>query len=338
MIDLRSDTVTKPTKEMLEMMYHAKVGDDGYQEDPTVNELEKVAAELLGKEAALFVTSGTQGNQIAILAHTKPGEEIIVDDQSHIYCSELEAVESLARVQVKALSNNRGVIPLQEVKKAITENTTFLSVENTHARTSGSILPIDYLKELYSYVKSRNIVMHMDGARLFHAAVALGVDVQAFTKYTDTVSICLSKGLGAPVGSILAGSEAFITTARKWRRNLGGRMRQAGYLAAPGLYALQNMVERLQRDHELAQELGNEIRKIDGLTLEFPVKTNILLVNCEGLSVDAKTVASLLKKHHILAKPHSDFVLRLVIHKDIRDKDINIIIKSFHSIVQSILL
>ncbi|WP_019156381.1 threonine aldolase family protein [Robertmurraya massiliosenegalensis] len=333
MIDFRSDTVTKPIREMLDAMYHAEVGDDGYQEDPTVNRLEKMVAELLGKEDSLFVSSGTQGNLISILVNSKHGDEIIVESKSHLNCSEREGVESLARVNVVALAGCRGAIPLQILKQIPHEKTSIISIENTHARSAGSVVSTSYLKELYTFAQNKGITVHMDGARLFNAAVALQQDIKQFTQYTDTVSICLSKGLATPAGSILAGTEAFIEEARKWRRNLGGRMRQIGYLAATGIYALENMVNRLNRDHDLAKFLGREIEKINGLQLEYPVETNIVLVNCKALQLDDHTCIQFLKDNGILVKLEEESVIRFVVHKDIKTEDIEYTLERLQIII-----
>ena len=242
-IDLRSDTVTKPTEAMRRAMAEAEVGDDVYGEDPTVNRLEECAAEILGKEAALFVTSGTQGNQIAILCHAGPGDEIILEADSHIFYYEAGAASALAGVQTRPLPGRRGMMDPADVEGAIRGDdihfprTALICLENTHNRAGGAVLPLDRMAALRE-VADHRIPVHLDGARLFNAAVAMGVDVREFARFADSVSVCLSKGLGAPVGSLLAGEKAFIDEARQWRKRLGGGMRQAGVIAAPALLAL----------------------------------------------------------------------------------------------------
>lgn len=284
-IDLRSDTVTKPTDAMLRAMYEAEAGDDVYGEDPTVNRLERVAAEILGKEDALFVTSGTQGNQVAVLTHCVNGDEVILEADSHLFYYEGGAMAALAGVQTRTIAGDRGALPPQEVAKAIRgvnihfPRTRLICMENTHNRAGGAVVRPEQMKSVYEVANRNNVPVHLDGARLFNAAVALGCEVTGLTRYTDSVQVCLSKGLSAPVGSVLAGSRAFIQEARWWRKKLGGGMRQVGYMAAPGILALTEMTSRLAEDHQRAHDLAVGLQKLS-LHVE-PVETNIVLVHTD---------------------------------------------------------
>jgi threonine aldolase len=324
MIDLRSDTVTKPTEEMRKAMYHAEVGDDVYGEDATVNALEECAAEILGKESALFVTSGTQGNQIAVLTHCRPAQEVIMEAESHIFYYESGAVSALAGVQTRTIPGNRGSMNPAEVKSAIRgvdihfPETGLICIENTHNRAGGAIVPVENMREIYRNARAEGVPVHIDGARLFNAASARNVDVKEFTQYADTVQVCLSKGLGAPIGSILAGSKEFTHTARKWRKRLGGGMRQAGVIAAPGLIALTKMRERLEEDHFHAKQLAEGIRNITGLSLVNQVDTNIVVADVSLLGVTSAEFVEALKKEGILAGGFGPEYVRLVTHFNVQ--------------------
>lgn len=251
-------------------MYEAEVGDDVYGEDPTVNKLEEIAANILGKEAALFVTSGTQGNQIAGLVHCKTGQEVIMEAQAHLFLYEAAALSAFAGVQIRTLTGERGAMKPSDVEAAIRGDdihepeTGLICIENTHNKAGGAVIPLENMKEIYQIAKRYGIPVHLDGARLFNASVASQVPVQEFAKYTDSVQFCLSKGLGAPVGSIIAGSSDFILKARKWRKRLGGGLRQAGVLAAPGIIALEENVNLLEVDHENAKQLAEGLQNIEG--------------------------------------------------------------------------
>lgn len=330
-IDLRSDTVTKPTKEMREAMYNAEVGDDVYREDPTVNKLEELSAEMLGKEAALFVTSGTQGNQIAILTHTRPGDEIILEADSHIFYYEAAAASALAGVQTRTIPGTRGQMPVIDIRKAIRDDrdihlprTSLIALENTHNRAGGAILPVEYMESVYQLAKEKNIPVHLDGARLFNAAIGLGVDVKELTKSVDTVQFCLSKGLSAPMGSILAGPKEWIESARKWRKRLGGGMRQAGLMAAPGIVALTTMVDRLAEDHQRAKNLAKGVSEIKGIKVNLAnVETNIVLLDVEGLNITANAFMAEMNKNNIFGSVFGEYIVRLTTHREITDKDID---------------
>lgn len=328
MIDLRSDTVTKPTEEMRKAMYAAEVGDDVYKEDPTVRELEETAAEILGKEAALFVTSGTQGNQIAVLTHCRPGQELVLEAESHIFYYESGAVSALAGVQTRTITGNRGSMDPTDVFSAIrTEDihypeTGLICLENTHNRAGGAVIPVGNMEEIYSIAQSNKIPVHLDGARLFNAAAAAGVDVKEFTKSTDTVQICLSKGLGAPVGSLLAGSTDFIHHARKWRKRLGGGMRQAGVIAAPGLIALTKMKDRLGEDQWNARVLAEGIEAIPGLKLASQPETNIVVADVAGLNITSDLFVERLRAEGVITGTFGPTNVRFVTHFDISEDQI----------------
>lgn len=269
MIDLRSDTVTQPTDDMRQAMMTAVVGDDVYDDDPTIKELEAYSAELLGKEAALFVPSGTFGNQLSILTHSRRGDEVIVSNDCHILAHEVGAAAVIAGVQLRQIQCEGGRFNLETLKSYIREDdihypdTGLICMENAHG--DGSVLPLSYMKDIYDIAKSHDIPVHLDGARVFNAAAALGVQVSELAKYSDSVTFCLSKGLCAPVGSIVAGTETFIKKAKRNRKLMGGGLRQAGFLAAAGLIALKDMAPRLKEDHDLAKYLATELEKFDNI-------------------------------------------------------------------------
>ncbi|WP_066048265.1 low-specificity L-threonine aldolase [Robertmurraya korlensis] len=328
MIDLRSDTVTKPTKEMREAAFFTEVGDDVYGEDPAVNKLEEEAAAILGKEAALFVTSGTQGNQIAVLTHCRPGQELLLEAESHIFYYESGAVSALAGVQTRTIHGSKGAMDPQLVRSAIRENdihfpdTGLICLENTHNRAGGAVIPIENMRQIYDIGIENHIPVHVDGARLFNAAAALGVPVTDFTQYCDTVQVCLSKGLGAPVGSILAGDKEFILKARKWRKRLGGGLRQAGMIAAPAYVALTTMRERLVEDHNLAKSLSDGLMDINGLRVVNQVETNIVVVDVAHLQMTSQAFVSELEKEGVLAVSFGPTFVRFTTHHQVSKQDI----------------
>jgi threonine aldolase len=290
-IDLRSDTVTLPSPAMREAMATAEVGDDVYGEDPTVNRLEALAADMLGKKAALFVSSGTQGNLLGIMSQCGRGDEYIVGQTAHAYRSEAGGAAVLGSIQPQPIEFEAdGTLDLAKVRAAIKPNnyhyaiTRLLCLENTQA---GKVLPLDYLAEASALARAHNLAMHLDGARIFNAAVKLGVDVKEIAKHFDTVSFCLSKGLAAPVGSLLCGPTEVIKTARRLRKMVGGGMRQVGVLAAAGIIALTEMVERLQDDHENARRLAEGLVDIPGFSLDLDtVQTNMVFFNLAEPLVD----------------------------------------------------
>ncbi|WP_337264433.1 MULTISPECIES: low-specificity L-threonine aldolase [unclassified Serratia (in: enterobacteria)] len=280
LIDLRSDTVTQPCAAMRNVMAHAAVGDDVYGDDPTVNALQAEAVRLSGKEAALFLPTGTQANLVALLSHCQRGEEYIVGQQAHNYKYEAGGAAVLGSIQPQPIeANPDGTLPLDKVAAAIKPDdihfakTRLLSLENT---ISGRVLPLDYLQQAWQFTREHHLALHIDGARIFNAAVALNVPLKTIAQYCDTFTICLSKGLGAPVGSLLCGSEEFIQRALRWRKMTGGGMRQAGILAAAGLYALEHNVARLKDDHDNAKWLEQQLRNIGVEIAEPGAQTNVL--------------------------------------------------------------
>lgn len=327
MIDLRSDTVTQPTPEMRQAMATAELGDDVYREDPTVNRLQELAAAMLGKEEALLVTSGTQGNQISILSHCSPASEVIIEEGAHIFNYEAGAAAAMAGVQFRTLRGERGALALPEVEGAIREDdllfppTALICLENTHNRAGGTIIPLETMASIYRLARSRSIPVHLDGARLFNAAVASGIRAQEYAAASDSVQICLSKGLAAPVGSLIAGSSALIARARRWRKILGGGMRQAGIIAAPGIIALQTMVERLAEDHDNARFLAEGLAAMRGIELNpAQVETNIIIVRLTGMG--AAHFSEALRKRAILANAVDSERIRFTTHKDISRADL----------------
>ncbi|WP_042147273.1 low-specificity L-threonine aldolase [Paucisalibacillus sp. EB02] len=329
MIDLRSDTVTKPTEVMRKAAYEAEVGDDVYEEDPTVNRLEDKAAELLGKEKALFVTSGTQGNQIAALTHCRPGEEVILEASSHIYIYEVGGFSTLANVQVRPIPGMNGAMDPVEVKNSIrSENihyptTSLICIENTHNLAGGAVLPLSNMQAINQIAKENNLQVHLDGARLFNAQVASGISVKEYAKNADSVQFCLSKGLGAPVGSIIAGTEEFINRARKWRKMLGGGLRQVGIIAAPGLIALEENIDRLAEDHVHAKLLADGLANIDGIKVENKVETNIIIINVKETKHTPESFVDALKYKGVLAGVFGLDTIRFVTHYDVTSEDID---------------
>lgn len=283
-VDFRSDTVTKPSKAMLEAMFGASVGDDVYGEDPAVNELQDFAAQLFGKEAALFCASGTQTNQIAINIHVKPGGEVICHEDSHVYKYEGGGIAKNSGASVRLLQGNRGRLTASEIEKWIMPDdvhfpvTQLISLEDTANRGGGAVYDFAEIQKIYRLAKEKHIPLHLDGARLFNALAVNGVDLKTYAAQFDSISICLSKGLGAPVGSLLLGTTEFIHQARRVRKVMGGGMRQAGFLAAAGLFALKNNVVRLEEDHKRARLLEEAFLTCDWVENSLPVETNIVVL------------------------------------------------------------
>jgi len=338
MIDVRSDTVTKPTEAMRKAAYEAEVGDDVYKEDPTVNRLEEKAAEILGKEAALFVTSGVQGNQIAVLTHCRPGNEIILEENSHLFFYEGGAISAFAGVQPRTIRGLKGAMDPTDVEMAIRGDdihfpeTGLICIENTHNRAGGAIIPLENMKAIYEVAKKYHVPVHLDGARLFNTVVATGIPASEYAQYTDTVQICLSKGLGAPVGSIIAGPREFIERARKWRKRLGGGLRQSGIIAAPALIALTNMVDRLSEDHGKAKYLAEGISKIEGFNVENDVETNIIVVGTKEAGLTSDQLVEKLKEKEILAVGFGPYSVRFVTHYDVSMNDMDHVIQALNEI------
>lgn len=327
MIDLRSDTVTLPTDEMRKAVFEAEVGDDVYGEDPTVNRLQELAADIIGKEAAMLVPSGTMGNQIAVLTHCRPGTEMILEADSHIYYYEAAAASVFAGVQPRPLQGKRGSLPAELVEWAIREDdvhlppTSLICLENTHNRAGGTVVPLEDMKAVYDVACRHNLPVHLDGARIFNASVASGVAVKEYTACTTSVQFCLSKGLGAPVGSIIAGSKDFVAEARRWRKRLGGGMRQAGIFAAAGIVALETMIDRLAEDHANARLLADGLAAFKGI--EFnpdDVDTNIVIVKPTVMSI--QQLGNELEKRGILTVVIEPDRVRFTTNKDVNRNDI----------------
>ena len=329
-IDLRSDTVTQPTAEMRRAMAQAEVGDDVYGEDPTVNRLQEVAAALLGKEAALFFPSGTMANQAAVLAHTERGQEVLVEAEAHIYYYEVGGLAVLAGCQPRTFSAPDGVPDPEVVRAAIRPanihfpQPALLCLENTHNRHGGTVMDAARTAALAAVAREYGLAVHLDGARLFNAAVALGVEARELAAPVDSVMISLSKGLAAPAGSLLMGSRSFIERARRYRKLLGGGMRQVGILAAAGLVALERMIERLAEDHEHARLLALGLAGLPGLKVDpARVQTNIVMVDVSGTGRPAPAVAAAWAEHGVLVNAVDARRLRCVTHKDIARADID---------------
>lgn len=323
-VDLRSDTVTKPTPEMRRAMAEAEVGDDVFGEDPTVNRLEAVAAQRLGKEAGLFVLSGTMGNQVSLMAHTQRGDEIILDEGSHIFNYEVAGLAVLSGLQARTLRGRHGILDPEEVRQAIRPpnihhpKDALICVENTHNRGGGTIYPIGTLREIRRIATDNSLAVHMDGARMFNASVATGTPERALAAQADSVTFCLSKGLGAPVGSVVVGTRAFIDRARRARKMFGGGTRQAGILAAAGLIALETMVDRLREDHENARVLAEGLAVLPGVTIELQrVQTNIIIFSLRRKDLDAPGLILKLAEQGIKAFSFSQESIRMVTHKDV---------------------
>ena len=315
MIDLRSDTVTRPSRAMLEAMMAAPVGDDVYGDDPTVNELQRYAAELSGKEAALFLPTGTQANLVALLSHCERGEEYIVGQGAHNYLYEAGGAAVLGSIQPQPIdASPDGSLPLDKVAAKIKPDdihfarTRLLSLENTH---NGKVLPREYLKEAWHFTREKGLALHVDGARIFNAVVEYGCPLKEITQYCDTFTICLSKGLGTPVGSLLVGSHEYIRRANRWRKMTGGGMRQAGILAAAGLYALKNNVERLKEDHSNAAWLAAQLQEIGADVMRHD--TNMLFVRVG--EENAAALGEFMQARGVLL--NASPITRIVTHLDV---------------------
>ena len=331
-IDLRSDTVTKPSAEMRQAMADAEVGDDVYGEDPSINELQQKAADLLGKEAGLLMASGTMSNLVAALTHCKRGDEIIMGDQAHMFWNESAGASALAGAQLRLVPNDsQGRIDLDDLKNAIRPKgnvhmppTTLICLENTHNRCSGGVLTPDDTKRVADIAHEAGAKVHLDGARLFNASVSLEVPPAALVQDVDDVSFCLSKALSCPVGSILCGSHDFIEGAHKWRKMVGGGMRQAGVLAAAGLVALDNMVERLADDHSNAKRLAEGLANIQGISVDpTSIQTNIVIFEISESAGNADDVINELANEGVLVTYPGQQSLRMVTHRHISASDID---------------
>lgn len=329
-IDLRSDTVTHPTAAMRDAMRDAVVGDDVFGDDPTVRQLEETAAHLMGKEMALYVASGTMANLVCVLVHCQRGDEVILGDQSHIFLNEVGGMAALGGVQPHTLRNQRdGTIILDDIKEAIRGDnvhwprTRLICLENTHNRCYGAPLTSHYIEEVSHLARAHRLTLHLDGARIFNAAVAHKCDVKEFTRLADSVSFCLSKGLSAPIGSLICGDKTMIGEARRLRKMLGGGMRQVGVIAAPGIVALRSMIERLKDDHEHARLLAEGIAGIQGLRIEKDrVQTNILYFELSDPSMSTDEIIKTLQDRGVLMVCTGPRQFRMVTHHGIERDDI----------------
>jgi len=340
-IDLRSDTVTKPTPEMREAMKNAVVGDDILRDDPTVIRLEKLAAEILGKEDALFTVSGTMSNEIAVMVYTKPGDEIIVFSESHIYNLETGALSAISGVQVRPIESNNGVYDPKLLQGAIMPEgvqrprTSLICLENSFHLNRGLAIKREDYEETVKIAQEKNIPLFMDGARIFNSAVALNVDVKDLLDFCDSVGLCLCKGLAAPIGSILAGSKDFIYEARRVKQRLGGGWRQAGVIAAPAILALEKMVKRLPEDHENAERIRIGLEAMGIKVDRRGIMTNIVNADLSPVDMDATSLAESLGQSGIKVKVCTQSTIRLVSHNDIDGQDIQFVLAKIGEIVKN---
>jgi threonine aldolase len=340
LIDLRSDTVTRPTSAMRKAMSEAEVGDDVFGEDPTVNSLQEKVANLLGKEAALFVPSGTMANQLSIKSHTQPGDEVIIEASSHPYNFEGGAGAALSGIQFQCLKGVRGILDASQIEEAIRPAdhhfpvTKLICLENTHNRGGGSIYPLEKMAEIYRLTKSKGLLLHLDGARLWNASVATGIKPREYAQWADSVSVCLSKGLGAPIGSLVAGSKPFIDRVHRFRKMFGGGMRQVGIIAAAGIYALNHHLERLKEDHHNAKRLAVGLKEFKGVSIDPKhVETNIVIFDVTNTGMTGAQVAEAMKKEGVLIHAFGKTQIRLVTHLDVSGEDIEIALKAFKKVL-----
>ena len=340
-VDLRSDTITLPTKEMLDAITVAELGDDVFQEDPTVNRLEDLAATKFNKEAALFVPSGTMANLVAVLSHCQRGDEVILGDQAHTFLYEAGGISAFGGVHSRQIPNQEdGTLLLEDIKKSIRKEdvhfppTRLICLENTHNRCLGMPLSVDYTNSVTEIAKNNSLSVHVDGARIFNAAVSLDVSVKELTDNIDSVSFCLSKGLSAPAGSMLCGNKDFIEKARRNRKALGGGMRQAGVLAAAGLVALEKMTDRIIDDHENARTLAEGISNIEGISINLDrVKTNIIYFSLDHPKVDGALLLEEMAEKNIHFFELGPSWFRLVTHAGVSKGDVDDVVGEFERIL-----
>lgn len=333
-IDIRSDTVTQPTQEMREAMFNAKVGDDVYDEDPTMKKLEEYAAEVVGKEDALFVPSGTFGNQLSIFTHCERGNEVILDDSCHVVVHEVGAASVIAGVQLRTIKSDKGVMSPQDIQNRIRKeeddlhfpSTGLICLENAHS--NGRVLPLENMKEISEIAHENRIPVHLDGARVFNAATYLDVDPKEITQYCDSVMFCLSKGLCAPVGSLLAGSKDFIQKAKKKRKLMGGGLRQAGFLAAAGLIALEKMRFRLKEDHENARYMGERLSEIPEISVNLDdIHINMVFFTINK-DINFSEMVSFFLEKGIKINPPENGEFRFVTNYWVSKKDVDYIVET----------
>jgi threonine aldolase len=324
MIDLRSDTVTRPSKAMLGAMTAAEVGDDVFGEDPTTNRLQKRVAELFGKEDALFVASGVMGNQVCIKTHTEPGDEVIVEQDSHIVAYETAAPSLLSGVQLCTIAGEKGVLTASQLEQAVRPRayylprTALVCLENTHGRSGGAVIPLDAMRQVWEFAQQAGLKIHLDGARIWNACVATGIQPKDYARYVDSLSVCFSKGLGAPVGSMIISTHAFVEKARKYRKIFGGGMRQVGLLAAAADYALTHNVDRLKEDHLKAKVFAEELARGTRLGIDLSeVQTNMVIAETRPLGKSQAEVLNLLKAKGLLLTSERSSAVRAVMHLDV---------------------
>lgn len=328
-IDLRSDTVTKPTEEMREAMMRAEVGDDVYLEDPTMNHLQELAAEMLGKEAALFVPSGTMGNQVCLRLHTQPGQEVIMEERCHMFNAEMATMAVVSGTLARPVRGEDGMLTWPLIEAAIRPQSLYyyaqtglVTLENSHNFAGGTVMPLERIEEICDGAHSYGLPVHLDGARIFNAATALQCEAKDIVRFVDSAMFCLSKGLGAPIGSLIVGTREFINRALSVRRMFGGAMRQVGVLAAAGIIALEKMTKRLGEDHANAQLLVQGLAEIKGVKIDpEKVQTNILVFDISGTGMGINDLSAKLKAHGVLAGGISATEMRFVTHKDVSRSD-----------------
>src|SRR5438132_11625907 len=338
-VDFRSDTLTLPTAEMREAMARAEVGDDVWEEDPTMRRLQALAAERMGKEAALFVTSGTQGNLVSVCTHTQPGQEVVLDIDSHIFNAEVGGSARLGGVQMRPVKTARGFLTPDQVREALRPanihlpQTGLVCLENTHNGHGGTCMTPEETAAVAAVAHGAGVPVHLDGARLFNAAVALKRPASDFTRHVDSVTFCVSKGLSAPVGSVVCGSADFIERARRWRKMLGGGMRQVGILAAAGIVALERMVERLAEDHANARRLGEGLAKLPGLRVDLAsVQTNIVIVRVERGPAATDELVNGCAARKVKVHAMGPAAIRCVTHKDVDAEDTSRALEAFREL------
>ncbi|MCL4464455.1 MAG: aminotransferase class I/II-fold pyridoxal phosphate-dependent enzyme [Chloroflexi bacterium] len=340
-INLRSDVVTLPTPEMFEAIQRAVLGDDNKEEDPTTIRLEEMAAAKLGKEAAILLISGTMGNLVGVLSHTQRGQEIILEEGAHIFTSEQGGAAAIGGLMVTRVKGELGFPSPVDIEAAIrpddvhSPRTGLICLENTHNRAGGTVLTPNQIAEIRRVADHHGLPIHIDGARFFNASVALGIDPKELAKDADSVTICLSKGLSCPAGSLLIGSKDYVARARRWRKLLGGTMRQAGVMAAPGIVALEKMVDRLAEDHDNARSLADGLRKVPGLSIDGrTVQTNMVRVDVAALGATAADFCERLLEFNVEAAPSGKYVIRLVTHRHIAGPQVEESVRAFRKVAQ----
>ncbi len=342
-VDLRSDTVTLPTEEMLEAIRTAELGDDVYGEDPTVNRLEELAAKKMGKEAALLTTSGTQANLVSVMSQTQRGDEVVLEADAHLYYYEVGAFSVLGGLVPRLVKGHMGIMTPQDIEAALRPPNihfppaSLICIENTHNRAGGTVWSPTQIQTLCDFAKTRGLNVHMDGARIFNAAIAQNVDVRELTRHVDTLMFCLSKGLSAPAGSLVVGDRELVNRARRYRKMLGGGMRQAGIIAAPGIVAIEKMVDRLRDDHENAKLLAKGLSTIDGISLDLAhVQTNIVLYDISGVRITANEWTARMRDLGVRAGAQEAGRVRMVTHRGIEKEHIEYALEAAEKVAKQV--